>query len=785
MISGRSIWILAAAALCVSLCSCSVTRHIPDGSYLLKRNEIRTDKQTPKKDRITAPEIDTYIQQSPNKRFLGINLNAWIYAQANPEKTSGWHRFLRRLGEEPVIWDPLKTRQSVQYLETYMASRGFFEGIAWYDVDTVRGSRVRVTYGLGQGPAWRIASIKYDFRDRFLEPVVMRDSAATLLRTGDVFDIGVMDAERLRITTNLKNLGYYNFDVGNITFTADSTRGNRLIDLTMVVHRHLESYRDDGSPVYANNRIYRIRDIYIRPDYDPLADYGMLGYLGRLDTVNYRGVRVVFDRDLRIRPKILQRALKFGPNYLYSSERVSASSMELMRLGVFRSASILFDPLADEGTESRVTYVGGDAQATETTSEGYLRCDIRCVPALRQSYKIDLEGSVSSSFYGLRTTLGYQNRNLFRGAELFDASLTAGFEFLKSSTRKISYELGGAVSLTFPRFIGFGDIDRRGKARSPSTKLALSTNWQDRVYYRRTLFGLNWGYSWGSKRYQNFTVRPVDISLVKTGFIDSDFELELDNPYLLASYRSQIIAGLSASYVYNNQPRDLNAGATVLRWNVETTGNLLSGLSSIFSRPTDEGHYNVLGIQFSQYVRSDVSFSRKIMLGEKSAFAYRVYGGAIYSYGNSDSPPVDRMFFAGGINSMRGWSVRTLGPGTQLYEKKSYPAQMGDVKLEANIEFRFPIWYIFRGAVFCDAGNIWYMRRSDIYPDEAVFHFRSFYRQLGFNTGLGLRLDMGFAVIRLDWGIQLHSPGLPEGERWISGLRWSKTALNFGVGYPF
>jgi outer membrane protein assembly factor BamA len=446
-----------------------------------------------------------------------------------------------------------------------------------------------------------------------------------------------------------------------------------------------------------------------------------------------------------------------------------------MRLGAFRSASLLFTPIS-----------GGTAAQNDATKEGLLRCDIRLTPALRQSYKIELEGSAASTFYGLRATLGYQNRNLLRGAELFDASLTAGFEFMTSGTRRISYELGVAVGLTFPRFVNLWDMDRPNKAKSPQTRLTLSANWQDRAYYTRALLGLNWGWSWGLRRFENFTFRPVDISLVRSLYIDPEFEEQLQNPYLRASYNSQMIPGLSMSYVYNNQPRDLGAGAVVLRANLETTGNLFSGLTHWLSKPTSGGYYNVLGVRFSQYVRGDVSFSQKIVLSPKTAIAYRLSGGAIYSYGNSTSPPIDKMFFAVGFNFLGGGGVRARGRGGMLYEKQNYPSQMGDVKLEGNVEFRFPLWNIFHGAVFCDVGNIWFMRSSPTeYPEEAVFHFDSFYKQLAFNTGLGLRLDIKFAVLRLDWGIQLHNPGRAAGERWIHNFKWANTALNFGVGYPF
>jgi outer membrane protein assembly factor BamA len=754
------------------LSSCSVTRRIPDGEYLLKRNVIFPDRHAPRKERIGAGELDRYVLQSPNRHFLGTNLYAWVHAQANPEKQSWWHRFLRGAGEQPVVWDPARTARSVDNLSTYIASRGFFSGSASVHIDTLRRKKVRVTYRVTQGAPSHIGTITHTFRDSLLRAPVMADSAATLLHTGDIFDTGVMDNERVRITALLRDRGYYGFNVGHITYIADSTSTPGVIDIEMVIRRNLESYGEDGTPIYGDHRVYRLGRIDVHSSYDPLRDT-IRGERLRPDTLFTRGLNIIHDGRREVWSKLLRRAIRLHSDSLYSSSEVVATSAELMRLGAFRSVSVLFDPVA---------------------STDILNCDIRCVPALRQSFGVDVEGSTTSSFYGLRARLGYQNRNAFHGAELFDASLTAGFEFLKASERKMSYELGANVSLTFPRFVFWG-AEGRPTIRKPVTTLALSAGWQDRAYYSRTLLGLSWGYSWGMRRFENFTLRPVDINLVRMGYMDGVFAEQLNNPYLVASYNDQLIAGISASYVFNSQPRDLAGGATVLRLNAETTGNLFSGLVRMFggapiagTTPAGEAenYYNIFGIRFSQYIRGDVSFSQKFVFGGRMALAYRLQGGAIYSYGNSSSPPFDKLFFAGGVNSMRGWAVRTLGPGTVPYVKQNYPAQMGDVKLEANVEFRFPVMRSVGGALFVDAGNIWFMRsKPDEYPDEAVFRPGSFARQLGLDSGLGVRVDIGVVVLRLDWGIQLHTPGRASGDRWIRTFRWADTALSFGVGHPF
>ncbi len=770
--------LLAAVIALAAGTSCSVTRRIPDGQYLLKSNSIEADPATPRKERITAGELDRYVLQSPNRHFLGTNLYAWLHEQADPEKDTGWHRFLRRAGEEPVVWNPGKTTSSVDNLRTYIASRGFFSGEASVRVDTLRRKKVKVTYTVTQGPSSRIGKIRYSFRDTLLRDLVMADSAATLLRSGDIFDTGTMDRERVRIADNLRNKGYYNFNVGHITYIADSTgstRNGRVIDINMLVRRNLEGYNEDGSAIYGDHRVYRLGEIYIHSDYDPLRD-GIPGVSVHRDTVKTRGLNIIHDGRQEVWSRLLRRAVRLRKGELYSASDVATTSSELMRWGTFRSVSVVFEPVP--GT-------------------GVLNCMIRCVPAQRHSIGVDFEASTAETFYGLRATLGYQNRNAFRGAELFDASITTGFEFMKATEgeRKLSYELGANASITFPRFV-FWAVESNPKVQKPISMLALSANWQDRAYYSRTLFGFSWGYSWGMRRFENFTLRPFDVNLVRMGHLAESFvDLLGENRYLLASYNDQMIAGISASYVYNDQPRNLAGGATVLRVNAETTGNLFSGLVRLFDQPAkqvegEKEHYNIFGLRFSQYVRGDVSFSQKFMLGDRTALAYRVQGGAIYSYGNSSSPPFDKLFFAGGVNSMRGWAVRTLGPGMvpEFEEKPVYPAQMGDVKLEANVELRFPVMRQFGAALFFDAGNIWYMRsKPDEYSDAAVFRPKTFLKQLALDGGIGARIDIGVVVLRLDWGIQLHSPGMAAGKRWIHQHKFNlkNTALSFGVGHPF
>ncbi len=773
--------------------ACSVTRRIPEGSYLVQKVRIEADKQTPRKERIMSEELEKYIRQTPNKRFLGANLYVWIYQQADSAKHNGWNNWKRRAGEAPVLLDMDYTRRSAQNLKVYMDTKGFFSSEASFEVDTtLRARRAKITYRTRQGEPYRIREISYEFRDKFLEQIVLPDTVNSLMCRGGVFDITMLDRERERVTQYLKNRGYFNFSVNNIEYTADTLRGDRLVDVRMVVKQYLAGYNERGQAIMNNNMVYRVDRINVYPNYDPTLMRTDTTLISRLDTLYYRGLNIIYEKRPNLRAPILRQSVPLYPNYTYSAAQVDRAYTDLMSLGYFRSAKINFteQPREVGDTTNYVSYIGAEADSTQMnyTQEGYLTCDIVCTPALKQSFKVDLKGSTTSSFYGLEATVGYQNRNIFRGAEAFDISFTTGWEFMKApdAKKKTALEFGVATSLTFPRFLVPWRTMRYRSVNQPKTKVEVSVNFQDRPYYRRTLSSAGITYMWSNDGYSSFSLKPVDINVVDVKYVDPAFLASTDNRYLRESFQTQFIGGIQFGYVFNNQLKRLGGNATNIRFNFETAGNLIDGVEhALNDKPQEPDYYTIFGIRYAQYFRTDLSISHKYMFGRVTALAWRMYGGVALAYGNSSAVPFDRQFYSGGSNGMRGWTPRTLGQGSVPKPNDTFPMQTGDMKLEANLELRFPIWGMFHGATFFDAGNIWYVRESSDYSDDAVFRPSTFYKQLGFNTGVGLRLDIKFAVLRLDWGIQLHNPNNPEGDRWIRNLRWKNTALNFGVGYPF
>ena len=791
MAGRRGFILLLSVAAAALLSSCAVQRYMPPGSRLLTSNTVVSDRKVPRDERIRRSDIDQFIRQTPNSQIFGVRLSMAIYCMPRPDPRTWFGRQLRRLGKAPVVFDSVETQRSAISIKNYLDFHGFLDSRVSFLVDTSRRYRAAVTYLLVQGRPFRIRDIDYDFQDPYIRPAVKADSARTLMAPGNVMDLSVLQAERDRIVNNLRQKGFFNISSNSISFEVDTTVGRHRADVTMVVKKFQDGFASDGAPRMVPNPLYRINAITI----DPSSPSRLLtDGKAKTDTLQYRGLDILYTDSPVVRPTIFRRNILMSPGLLYNAEDVRITYNKIMRLGFFRSASILFTPAADSLVRPQAlaaaTVLPPSLDKTAmATPERYLDCNIRCTPGLRHSYKVDLEGSTTASFSSLTTTIGYMNRNLFRGAELFEVNLTGGLEFMYSGNRKTSYEVGASTALTVPHFMLPFEVNRRNRLMNPRTRFDLSISTQNRPFYDRTLSSAALGYSWGNKWGTiTYTVRPIDLNLIKLRYIDPAFEeiLQQGNPYLADSYASQLVAGISGGIQYVSGDLPGSRSSYTVRFNVETAGNLLRLVSPLGLRRDTTGAYNIFAIPYSQYALASLSFSHRIAISPnaKTAFVYRLLGGYGKAYGNSTAIPNERLFYAGGANSMRGWQARRLGPGSAPIIPSPYPVQRGDMKLEANAELRFPVAGFFRGAVFTDVGNVWQAESGD-YDPGAVFHFGTFYNQLGFDAGIGARLDFNFFLLRFDWGLQIHNPNNPAGQRWIQRFTFGQTALTFGVGYPF
>ena len=384
--------------------SCNVTRNLPDGTYLLQKVDVKSDKDTPKAQRLTAEDVTKYIRQTPNKHFLGTNFYVEMYNLANPEKDNWWNNLKRKIGEEPVLLSVDESEKSRRNLKICLDLHGYFASEVDCDIDTTyRKKRAKVTYTLKQNQPYIIDGISYDFRDRFLEPILSPDTVNRLIRNGDIYNVAVLDAERERIATMLKNRGYYNFSVNNISYIADTLKQKNRVALTMIVKQKLSGYTSRGEAIFDNNAVYRLRDIEIIPGYST-ANNKQSNKPFTLDTTSYKGLQVLFDgKQPYIRPKVLRPAVALYPGAIYNSSYVQRTYNNLLQMG-FKSARINFTEVPDSVAKDKtyLTYVGGsDSILLNYTREQYLDCQILCTPSLKQSIKAELEGSTTSSFYGL------------------------------------------------------------------------------------------------------------------------------------------------------------------------------------------------------------------------------------------------------------------------------------------------------------------------------------------------------------------------------------------------
>lgn len=774
---------------CVLLCSCSATRYVPQDKYLLKSNKIdiienhNKDVKIDRTSRISASNLSSYVQQRPNTRLLGIGLYLGIYNSTDTSKTNGWHRFWRaKIGEAPVIYDSLKTAQSIRLMNIYLGSRGYLNS---YVSDSVsyKKQKARVHYVVRENKPYVISELNFKIDDPFVAEILSEDSIKTTLKVGQVFDRQRLDAEREMISTRLQNIGFYGFNKGYINYTADSSHNTGEVKLTLNIRRRVASVKPDGTPVMENHPIYRISRILVASDYDPTKSPEELDKMP-WDTVTHNGINITYLDRMNLRESILTGAVRLSPNELYDRSSVQRTYSNIQ--GLSYSANILFTELPYD-TLSPVKVTLADAEGVSvSTEERNLSCLIQCTPNIRQNYNAEAEISTTADYYSAALTLGYQNRNIFRGAENFTVNLRGAYELMKNKGNHNSYEFGVNVGLDIPRFLIPIRADRLTRFSRQTTKLSLSFSTQRRPDYNRTLFSATFGYAWTLKNGASFQINPADINVVNVPWINPAFLESIENPYLRNSYQSQLIAGLSAGYFYRTNP-DPKATSLNLRITGDVNGNLIGGLVRLMGKPSGdqtESYYKLFGIRYAQYGRLNVDISNQIVLNRKTQLAWRFFIGGGSAYGNSTTLPFERLYFAGGSNSMRGWQVRTLGPGSSAKDTTStFPNQLGDFRLEANLEYRFRVVGDFNMAIFMDAGNIW--MNSPGAAERERFKFNTFYKQIALNTGIGFRYDFGFVLLRLDWGIKIHNPNVPQPDRWKDGFRLNQTALHFAIGLPF
>lgn len=761
--------------IAILLPSCSTTKRLAEGETRLKSNVVTISNKKEYPD-YKGSEIEDYVRQKSNTYFIKTKKGGWnpflyVYNWDNG-KGKGWDKFVTKLGQPPVVFDSLLVDDSKDNIRTHLEHLGYYNSVI-KDSIAVKKRNAVVFYDVTLGKQYPIKSVKYIVDDPILEDIIKEDSVNSLIKVGAPLSAELLDAETERSAAHVRNLGYFEFSKNYYFFTADtiSVKDSALLEIMVRNYTRNES-PEDARP----HKKFYFGKVYIQPISDMTRYRVSLAQKIPLvlDTIPYKDIYVLYDKKKRIRPSVLYDMNLLYPGNLYSETMVNKTYQRFSNLHLYNSVNV---------------------ELTKVDNSNIVDCDIVLSPAKVHGYKVNLEVSTNSTgLMGISPELSYTNRNIFKGGEWLSLSVMGNFQFsVKNSTR--ATEFGANMGLSFPTFVLVPN--RFFKTIVPRTDISLTYNFQKRPEYTRNMIGGKLGWSWNSSSNKYFyKISPIQLNIVNLPVQSPDFIESLTNPFVREAYKNHFELGLGFNMIYTSDP-NINPKKSFFRSELQfdIAGNLMSAFNDLM--PTDKnGYHTIWKSPYSQFVRGELSLAYTWKFGKdnKQALAVRGLGGIGYAYGNSSKMPFERLFWSGGSNSLRGWTGRGVGPGSSPVDTTfSIPNQTGDMRLEANIEYRFPLFSIFRGAVFFDWGNVWNLARlyDHTSPDEreglqdSYFTFDNMFRTCALNTGLGLRLDIDFVVIRLDWGIKLYDPIRQD---WQNISRWFKRggfAFQFGIGYPF
>jgi outer membrane protein assembly factor BamA len=756
------------AVLIFVLASCRSTKYVAEDEYLLDRYRLRIEE-----GHVDQKELDSYVKPKPNKRILGMKLYLGMY-NLSGKKDNGFNRWLRKIGEEPVLYDEFEAERNNKQISMYMRNKGYYDAQV---TDTVRFRKKQATvnYDILPGKPFSIRSVSYNLEDTSLTSVFMPDTVNSLLSTGANFDVDILQSERTRIESNLKRRGYYNFNREYIHYTVDSSAGNHNVDLTLDIKKYILT-SSDGYYLTVPHRKYRVEEVYIYPGFDPnraIRDYQ--GYLEELSRNDFNDFIFLYEGKLKANPNVISQSVFILPGEFYDQEAVRQSYKHLSSLRIYKMVNIVFEEYDPNDEVVRDYYP--------------LVCHIQLSPTTNQSYTIELEGTNSSGNIGAGGNLNYLHRNLFGGAENFSARISGAIETIRQTDERgfgNMIELGTEARLSLPQFLLPFKTEDFIRKFNPHTNISASYNYQRRPEYTRSIMQTTFGYNWSGNELVTHIVNPLQLNFVKMIDATQEFIDSIRGTYLQHSYEDRLILGTNYGLIFSNQRIKKISDFLFFRSNLESAGLLLAGVASATNAPQDTlGRYEMFGNAFAQYVKGDVEFRWYNILDDKSTIVYRIFAGMAYPYGNSIGIPFEKQYFSGGANGVRAWHVRDLGPGSyQGAGLTKYPNRTADIKLEANIEYRFKLFWVLEGALFVDAGNIW-----SVNPDServgANFSWDSFYKEIAVGPGFGIRMDFSFFVLRTDFGFQFRDPAMPEGQRWVFLDEFRSPVFNLAIGYPF
>ena len=717
----RSAFTLLAA---IMMLSCSTTKMLHDGEYRLAKNKIEVVND----DNFNTSSLNPYIKQ----KHKGWSPFLYVYNWANG-KGKGWDKFVGKIGTAPVIYDPILVDNSIESIDSHLEYLGYY-GSETESVIDVKKKNVTVTYKVHLGDRIPIRDIDINLPERGeFSTAFMSDSSSLSIKPGDFLSESALETESVRSAGIMRNKGFYTFNKNHYFFEADtiSYPGSAILKMTINDYTRNELPRD-AEP---------IRRFYIND------------------------VSITYPKNMKIRENVLTGLNQIMPGEVYSENVVNNTYSRFTALKMFSSVNV------------------GMTQIDTNLVD----CEISLSQSKTQGFKVNLEASTNSSgLLGISPQVSYYHKNIFRGGEWLNLSFMGNFQF-KFNDDIRSNEFGVSGGLSLPKFLFLPY--RMFKGAVPRTDLNVSYNFQNRPEYTRNIISTAFGYSGDINNRFFYQVYPAQLNVVRLFDLDGDFYKTLANdPFLRNAYQNHFDLGSGATLYYTTNtsanPQDTYFYS---RLELDIAGNILRAFTPIMKKDSN-GSGMIWNTPFSQFIRGELTLGRTWVFGKNSghSLASRLLAGAGYAYGNSTALPFEQHFYAGGASSLRGWQARTVGPGSSPRDTSFViPNQTGDMKLEANLEYRFKIVWKFAGAVFIDAGNIWTLRANET-DTEAAFRLSSLSQSIAANWGIGARLDLGFLLLRVDMGMKIHDPARQN--KWVTPDGWFKRdgyALHFGVGYPF
>lgn len=766
--------------LVVIISGCSNIKYLKPGQNLYVGSEIKINADSSKKidnQKEIKQSLANKTRPRPNTTFLGLRPKLYIYNLAGePKKKKGLRYWLRnKVGEPPVLLSQVKLQYNNDVLTSYLISQGYLQASVTADT-VIKNRKAKAIYTAETGVRYKINEVNFPPDTGVVTKIINQNKNKSLLKVGNFYDLDTYKNERIRIDNDLKEQGYFYFNPDFLIMQIDSTIGKNLVNINLAVKKTAPD---------AGLKPYTISNINVYPSYSLRRD----SLLRKTKPFVYHDFNI-YDNRNTFKPKVFDRLIFFKKNELYNRKDHNQSLNRMVNIGAFQDVRAEFLPL-------------------DSFKNNQLDLNIYLTPLKKNSLSFGVTGtSKSNSFVGSEVKVTQTTRNIFRGAEQLDVSVSGGFETQVRGTSqgRNSYALTTEAKLTFPRLIvPFFKLEST-TAFIPKTITSLSYQLINRgSEYTLNAFKGQYGYNFKESVRKEHNFNPINVSFIRPGFPQSKInpgqtteeELYQRNPLLRTTLEKQFLIGSNYNFTYNNQMEQQRRNNVFFNGSIETAGNVWG----LFVKKDELGQQSLFRVPIAKFVRVETDLRNYYKINRNMTWANRLNLGYGYAYGNSTSLPFVRQFFAGGSNDIRAFAARTLGPGTYRVPDDAFFAdQGGDIKAMLNSELRFKIFSVLYGAAFIDAGNIWLRKEDTGVPSQpnsgrpgSEFKLRNALSQLAVGTGLGLRVDANIFVVRLDGAFPIRKPWLPDGQRWVTkdiafgNSEWRKEnlILNIGIGYPF